>query len=331
MSKPFRLLECSEVLKLIGNTPIIKLKNIGRNTNSNIWVKLEYYNPSGSHKDRIALFMLCRALEKGLIRKGDTVVEASTGNTGISVAYIASLLGLRAVIVVPSNISPDKKKLIKLMGGEIIEIEGNLDPKTYRLKAKELAEKIGGYYIGQYDNPANPEAHYRTTGPEIWRQLNGKIDFFVMGVGTGGTITGVGKFLKEKNTSIKIIAVEPEGSILSKIIRGEKAEYKPHVIEGLTGYDIPANLDVNIIDEFIRVPQLEAIKMCYKLLKYEGIFAGPSTGANIYAALKVAERSSIGSNIVTIAADTGYKYLSTIYNEEWLREKFGLNIKSLIS
>ncbi len=331
MLNPFKLIDCIDVLKLVGNTPIVKLKRIINGKTANIWVKLEYYNPTGSHKDRIALFMLCRALEKGLIKRGDTVVEASSGNTGISVAYIASLLGLRAVIVVPENISPDKKRLIKLMGGEIIEVEENLDPKTYRLMAKKIAEEMGGYYVGQYDNPANPEAHYLTTGPEIWNQLNGKVDAFVMGIGTGGTLTGVGRFLKQKRRNIKIFAVEPEGSIISKIVRGEKSSYKPHIIEGLTGYDIPANLDTSIIDEYITVPQIEAVKTCYKLLRYEGIFAGPSTGANIYASLLIAKEMDSNSNIVTIAADTGYKYLSTIYNETWLKEKLGLNIKSLFS
>ena len=330
MDEIFKIIECTEVFKLIGNTPLIKLKNIHRKT-SNIWVKLEYYNPTGSHKDRIALFMLCKALEQGVIKKGDIVVEASSGNTGISIAYIASLLGLKPVIVVPADISPEKKKLIKIMGGEIIEIEEKMDPATYRKKAKELAEELGGYYVGQYDNPANPEAHYMTTGPEIWKQMKGKVDVFIMGVGTGGTITGVGRFLKEKDKSIRVIAVEPEGSVISKKLRGEEAVYKPHIIEGLTGYDIPANLDTSIVDEYVMVSEIDAIKTCYKLLRYEGIFAGPSTGANIYAALRIAEEMEENVNIVTIAADTGYKYLSTIYNEKWLEKKFGLNIKSLLS
>ena len=330
MDEIFKIIECTEVFKLIGNTPLIKLKNIYRKT-SNIWVKLEYYNPTGSHKDRIALFMLCKALEQGVIKKGDIVVEASSGNTGISIAYIASLLGLKPVIVVPADISPEKKKLIKIMGGEIIEIEEKMDPATYRKKAKELAEELGGYYVGQYDNPANPEAHYMTTGPEIWKQMKGKVDVFIMGVGTGGTITGVGRFLKEKDKSIRVVAVEPEGSVISKKLRGEEAVYKPHIIEGLTGYDIPANLDTSIVDEYIMVSEVDAIKTCYKLLRYEGIFAGPSTGANIYAALRIAEEMEENVNIVTIAADTGYKYLSTIYNEKWLERKFGLDIKSLLS
>ncbi len=330
MDKIFKMIECTEVFKLIGNTPLIKLKNIHRKS-SNIWLKLEYYNPTGSHKDRIALFMLCKALEQGVIRKGDIVVEASTGNTGISIAYIASLLGLKPVIVVPADISPEKKKLIKIMGGEIIEIKEKVDPAIYRRKARELAEELGGYYVGQYDNPANPEAHYTTTGPEIWEQMKGGVDVFVMGVGTGGTITGVGRFLKEKDKSIRVVAVEPEGSVISKKLRGEEAVYRPHIIEGLTGYDIPANLDTSIVDEYVMVSEVDAIKTCYKLLRYEGIFAGPSTGANIYAALRIAEEVEENVNIVTIAADTGYKYLSTIYNEKWLEKKFGLDIKSLLS
>ncbi len=313
---------CKDILRLIGNTPIVRLKGTARGIKANIWVKLEYYNPTGSHKDRIALFMLCRALDEGLVRRGDIVVETSTGNTGISIAYVSMLLGLRAVIVVPRSISSEKKRLIRLFGGEVIEVEVSSDPRRYVEEAKRLAKQIGGYYVGQYENPANVEAHYKTTGPEIWRQLNGKVDVYVMGIGTGGTITGVARYLKEKK-NVYVVAVEPEGSIISSLLRGEKnKQYKPHIIEGLTGYDIPKILDHAIIDEFITVNEREAVKTCYKLLRLDGIFAGPSTGAHVYAALQVAKRLG-KANIVTIAADTGFRYLSTIYNDEWVKKKFG--------
>ena len=311
---------CNSVLDLIGNTPIIKLRRIVPKNAANVWVKLEYYNPTGSHKDRIALFMLCRALEKGYIKPGGIVVEASTGNTGISIAFTATLLGLKAVIVVPENISEEKKYLIKLLGAKLVEVPVTSNPREYIEQAKKIAEDLNAYYIGQYDNPANPEAHYKTTAPEIWQQLNGNIDAFVMGIGTGGTLTGVARYLKERK-KVLIVAVEPEGSIISSILRGEKKNFKPHIIEGLTGYDIPRNLDVKLIDKFITVPQKDAIETCYKLLKYEGIFAGPSTGAHVYAAIKIAEELGEGKNVVTIAADTGYKYLTTIYNREWVKKK----------
>jgi len=292
---------------------------------ANVWVKLEYYNPTGSHKDRIAMFMLCRALEKGYIKPGDIVVEASTGNTGISIAFIATLLGLRAIIVVPEDISEEKKYLIRLFGAELIEVPATSNPREYVEQAKKIAEDLNAYYVGQYDNPANPEAHYRTTAPELWQQLNGNIDAFVMGIGTGGTISGVARYLKERK-KVFIVAVEPEGSIISSILKGERKNFKPHIIEGLTGYDIPRNLDIKLIDKFIMVSQEDAIETCYKLLKYEGIFAGPSTGAHVYAAIEVAKELGKGKNVVTIAADTGYKYLTTIYNKEWIRKRIGVNI-----
>lgn len=197
----FSIEVCNDILSLIGNTPMIKLRRIVPENAANVWVKLEYYNPTGSHKDRIALFMLCRALEEGCIKPGDTVVEASTGNTGISIAFVARLLGLKAVIVVPENISKEKKNVIKLFGAELVEVPTKSNPKEYIEEAKRIAKDLNAYYVGQYDNPANPEAHYRTTAPEIWYQMNGNIDAFVMGIGTGGTLTGVARYLKERKKS----------------------------------------------------------------------------------------------------------------------------------
>lgn len=322
--------ECVNILGLVGNTPLIKLQKIVEPYMANVWVKLEYYNPTGSHKDRIALFMICRALENGLVKPGGIVVEASTGNTGVSIAYISMLLGLKAIIVVPKNISEEKKRLMRLFGAELIEVPVTNNPQEYIEEAKKIARELRAYYIGQYDNPANPEAHYRTTAPEIWRQLNGCIDAFVMGIGTGGTLSGVARYLKERKKNVLIVAVEPEGSIVSKLLRGEKATFKPHVIEGLTGFDIPSNLDTKLIDRYITVSQKDAIVTCYKLLRQEGLFVGPSTGANVYAALQVAKELGSGKNVVTIAADTGYKYLTSIYNEKWLKQKLGLDLENLI-
>ena len=274
------------------------------------------------------MFMICRALEKGLVEPGGVVVEASTGNTGISIAYVSMLLGLKAVIVVPENISEEKKRLMKLFGAEVVEVPVASNPREYVEEAKRIARSLGAYYIGQYENPANPEAHYRTTAPEIWRQLKGNVDAFVMGIGTGGTITGVARYLKERKRDVLIVAVEPEGSIISKLLRGERAVFKPHVIEGLTGYTIPGNLDTSLVDKYIVVSQKDAIETCYKLLRLEGIFAGPSTGAHVYAALQVARELGEDKNVVTIAADTGYKYLTTIYSKEWVKSKLGLNLRT---
>lgn len=295
-----------DLLKLIGNTPIIELRNIRPSNNCKIFAKLEYLNPTGSHKDRIALYMVRDAIERYGLKKGDVVVEASSGNTAISVTFVAKRLGLKPVITVPKNTSRSKVLLLKLMGAEVLE--GDEDPNSpnyYITLAKEIARERGGVFLNQYANPANAKAHYETTAVEIWRQLNGNIDAFVMGIGTGGTITGVGRFLKEMKNDVLIVAVTPRGS---KLAGGTGIDR----IEGLLHKDIPPLLDLSVIDIIVEISYIEAVEMCKRLIEDEGIIGGISSGANVAGALKIADRLKPGSNIVTMIVDSIFRYIDIV-------------------
>ncbi len=295
-------MEIGDILSAIGRTPIIELKRLKPRSGARILIKLEYLNPTGSHKDRIALYMVRDAIEKHGLRPGDIVVEASSGNTGISIAFVARRLGLKPVIVVPRSTSRIKIAIMKLLGAEVVV--GDEDPESpnyYRNLAKEIAKERGGIYLDQYSNPANARAHYETTAREIWEALNGRIDVFVMGVGTGGTITGVGRFLKERKKNVMIVAVTPRGSPLAGGVKGDR-------IEGLMSSSIPPLLDRSIIDRVIEVSYVEAVEMAKKLIREEGVLAGISTGANVVAALRIGEELSRDSVVVTIAADSAYRY-----------------------
>jgi cysteine synthase len=294
-----------DITQIIGNTPIVELKNIGPRLNVKIFAKLEFLNPTGSHKDRIALYMIKEAIKKYNLKRGDIVVEASSGNTGISVAFIAKRFGLEPIIVIPRNTSKSKVAILKSLGAKIIEGDENPSSKDYYIKiASELSKKHGWIFLNQYENQANILAHYETTAKEIWNQLNGEIDAFVMGVGTGGTITGVGRFLKERRKEIMIVAVTPKRSVLA----GGKGEEK---IEGLLSTDIPPLVDKRIIDKIVEVSYKEAKEMVLRLAREEGILAGISSGANVVACLKIAEEIREG-NIVTIVADSLLRYLEDI-------------------
>ncbi len=280
-----------------------------------ILVKLEYFNPTGSHKDRIALYMLRDALERGLIEPGGVVVEASSGNTAVSVAWAARLLGLKAVIVVPRSTSSIKIGLLRVLGARVYMVDrANMDEMVE--EARRLAEKLGGYYLSQFENPANPRAHYETTAPELLVQAGGRIDVFVMGVGTGGTITGVGRFLREKlGGKVRIVAVVPRGSPIAGGPGGDKADR----IEGLAGdYKRPANLDMSVVDEIVEVSAAEAEKTALLLAREEGILAGPSTGAALSVALRIAKRLENDAVVATIAADSIQRY-------PWLLERIEHN------
>ena len=292
----------SDIMSLIGNTPIVRLGKIVKEGSAEIYVKLEYLNPTGSHKDRIAYYMIKDAEERRLIKPGGTVVEASSGNTAIAVAWIASLLGYRAKIFVEEGISEAKVSLIKSLGAEVVEAP--LGESDYAEIARKHAEERGYLFLNQYENEANVRAHYETTGPEIYRQLNGRLDAFVMGIGTGGTIAGVGKFLREKlGRRVKVIGVVPRNS---RII---KERGKPDRIEGLASELIPGiwRRYSHLVGEIIEVSYDDALQTMRKLIRYEGILGGLSTGANVHAALKLAE--DIGRGVIaTIAPDTILKY-----------------------
>ncbi len=289
----------ASIRDLIGNTPIVKLRRLAGGGAAEVYVKLEYLNPTGSHKDRIAYYMIRDAEEKGLIKPGDTVVEASSGNTAISVAWVSSLLGYRAEIFVEKGTSQVKIELMKALGAKVVEAEEG----SYAEAARRYAEEHGYLFLNQYENEANVRAHYETTGPEIYRQLEGRIDAFVMGIGTSGTISGVGRFLKEKlGEQVRIVGVVPRGS---KIVGGRAAER----IEGLASDIVPGiwRRYGYIVDEVIEVGFDEALQTMKTLLRDEGILGGLSTGANVYAAMRVAEKLTKGV-VATIAPDTILRY-----------------------
>ena len=295
--------------ELIGKTPILELNKMKGEYNlcSCIYAKLEYFNTTGSVKDRIALAMIEDAIKNNKLQKGGLIVEPTSGNTGIGIASVATSMGFKVKIVMPDTMSVERRQLIKAYGAEIILSDGKLGMKGTIAKAKEIAEAEGGLILGQFDNPANVEAHYKTTGPEIYEDLDGKVDVFVAGVGTGGTITGVGKYLKEKNKNIKVIAVEPLSSpVLSQGVAG------PHKIQGIGAGFVPSILDLSLIDEIIPVSNEDAFATSKKFGKTEGVLVGISAGAALFAAITLAKREEYkNKNIVVLLPDSGDRYLST--------------------
>ncbi len=300
----------NSITELIGNTPIIELKNIEKefNLKAKLFAKVEYFNPAGSVKDRIALAMIEDAIEKGLIKSGATIIEPTSGNTGIGLAMVAASLGFKAIIVMPDTMSIERRKLMKAYGAEVVLSDGAFGMKGAIEKAKELNKEIPNSFIpSQFENPANVLAHFKTTGPEIFDAMDGAIDIFVAGVGTGGTLTGVGKFLKEKNKNIKVIAVEPETSpVLSTGVGGK------HQIQGIGAGFVPAILDRNVIDEIMTVANEDAFDNGRLVGKIEGFLVGISSGAALSAAIKLAKKEeNKNKNIVLVFPDSGDRYLST--------------------
>lgn len=303
-------------LELIGNTPLLELSHLEKefNLKASLLGKLEYLNLTGSVKDRIAKAMIEDAEEKGILKDGSTIIEPTSGNTGIGLASVGTAKGYRVIIVMPETFSIERRKLIKAYGAEIVLSNGSEGMKGAIAKAKELAVQIPNSFIpSQFDNPANPRAHYLTTAKEIWSDTDGKVDILVAGVGTGGTITGIGKYLKEKNPNIKVVAVEPDSSA---VLSGDKAG--PHKIQGIGAGFIPNTLDINIIDEIIRIKNEEALTTGALVGKKEGVLVGISAGAAVSAAIKLANRpENKDKNIVVILPDSGDRYLSTaLFGEE---------------
>ena len=300
---------------LIGNTPLVELVNI-KNTfgfDASLLAKLEYFNLSGSVKDRVAKAMIEDAEERGILKPGSVIIEPTSGNTGIGLAAIGAVKGYRVILTMPETMSIERRNILKAYGAEIVLTEGATGMKGAIDKAEELAKEIENSYIpDQFTNLSNPDIHRKTTGPEIWRDTDGKVDIFVAGVGTGGTITGVGEYLKSKNPNIKVVAVEPSGSpVLSEGKGG------PHKIQGIGAGFIPPILNTSIYDEVIKVENEDAFKFGKLITKKEGILVGISSGAALYAAIKVAERKeNKGKNIVVLLPDTGDRYYSTPLFEE---------------
>lgn len=294
---------------LIGNTPLLKINNYNKIKGiDNIYAKLEYFNPAGSVKDRIALAMIEDAENSGKLKPGATIIEPTSGNTGIGIAAVATAKGYRAILTMPETMSIERRNLLKAYGGEVVLTDGAKGMKGAIAKAEELNKEIeNSIILGQFENQANPEAHIRTTGPEIWNDTDGKVDIFVAGVGTGGTITGVGKYLKSKNPNIKVVAIEPKSSpVLSEGHAGS------HKIQGIGAGFVPETLDTDVYDEVIAVENDDAFKVGKEFARAEGIIVGISSGAVLWAATELAKREeNKGKNIVVLLPDTGDRYLST--------------------
>lgn len=297
--------------ELIGKTPLLKVNGYTKKagvTNANIFAKLEYLNPAGSVKDRIALAMINDAEKKGLLKPGATIIEPTSGNTGIGIASVAAAKGYRAILTLPDTMSVERRNLLKAYGAELVLTEGAKGMKGAIAKAEELNKEIeGSIILGQFDNPANPAAHKATTGPEIWEQLDGKVDIFVAGVGTGGTITGIGEYLKSQNPDVKIVAVEPATSpVLSKGTAGA------HKIQGIGAGFVPKVLDTEVYDEILPIENDDAFEEGRAFAVSEGILVGISSGAALKAATILANRpENKGKNIVALLPDSGDRYLST--------------------
>ena len=297
-------------LELIGHTPLIEAKRLEKKENlkARLLIKTEYLNPSGSVKDRAALYMIKDAEERGLLKEGSTIIEPTSGNTGIGLAAIAAVKGYRIILTMPETMSVERRNILKAYGAEVVLTEGAKGMAGAIAKAEELAKEIPGSFIpGQFDNPANPKAHVETTGPEIWEDTDGEIDVFVAGAGTGGTVTGVGEYLKEKKADIKIIAVEPAGS---PVLSGGQAG--PHGLQGIGAGFVPKILNTEIYDEVLTVENDEAYKASRLLTKTEGILTGISSGAALHAGMILAKRpENAGKTIVVLLPDSGDRYYST--------------------
>ena len=297
-------------LDLVGNTPLVRVNNLIKKDElkADVLAKLEYFNPAGSVKDRIAKEMILDALEKGLINENTTLIEPTSGNTGIGLSAVATALNLKIIITMPETMSVERRNLMKAYGAELVLTPGSEGMKGAIAKAKELASQIENSFIpGQFENPANPTAHYKTTGPEIYEQTEGKVDIFVAGVGTGGTISGIGKYLKEKNPEVKVVAVEPASSPVLSTGKGGA-----HKIQGIGAGFVPETLDTKIYDEIITVENEDAFASGKEMAKTEGILVGISSGAALYAAKELAKKEeNAGKTIVVLLPDGGDRYLST--------------------
>jgi cystathionine beta-synthase len=310
--------EYPTILELIGNTPLVRLQKLGDPRGPQLLVKLEYLNPGGSNKDRIGLPMIDAAEEAGLLRPGGTIVEPTSGNTGVGLALAAAVKDYRMIFVVPDKVAPEKIALLRAFGAEVVICPTAVEPdspESYYSVSDRLAEEIpGGYKPDQYSNPANPQAHYDTTGPEIWEQTGGEVDAVVISVGTGGSVSGAGRYLKEQNPDLQIIGADPEGSIYSG------GPVHPYLVEGIGKDTFPRTLDREICDEYVRVSDRDSFLTARRLAREEGILTGGSGGTTVFAMLEAAKRYGPEATLVATVPDGGRGYLSKLYDDNWMLE-----------
>ncbi|HEV2120314.1 MAG TPA: cysteine synthase A [Candidatus Bathyarchaeia archaeon] len=313
------------ILDVVGNTPLVRLNKVSKGVKPTILAKLENLNPGGSVKDRIGIAMVELAEQMGLLKPNGTIIEPTSGNTGIGLAMVASVKGYKMIFVMPDKMSEEKRSILRAYGAKVVVTPTNVPPESaehYTKVAQKLARDIPNSYMpNQYENRANPDAHYRTTGPEIWRQTEGKLDVFVCGMGTGGTITGTGRFLKSKKRNLKVVGADPEGSIFYPRFYRQGEKSHQYMVEGIGEDFMPGTLDMSIIDDVIQVSDTDAFQMARRLAQEEGIMVGGSGGTAVQAALRVAQRLDERKTIVTLLPDTGRNYLSKLFSDKWMKEQ----------
>ncbi len=313
------------VLEAVGGTPIVKLNNVGAHVAAEIYVKLEYLNPGGSMKDRVGINIVRDYERRGLLKPGGTLVEATSGNTGMGLALVAAIRGYKCIFVMPDKMSEEKIKALQAFGARVVVCPTHVepeDPRSYYSVSRRLAEETPGAVLAnQYYNPANPEAHYLSTGPEIWAQTGGELDVFVAGMGTGGTISGCGRYFKERNPGMKIIGVDPIGSLYYDYVKtGTMVKPRPYKVEGIGEDFLPGTMNLGIIDEVVRVKDKECFLTTRDLVRREGIFCGGSSGAAVAGAIKYAEAIGNKVKIVVLLPDSAQKYLSKIFDDNWMKQ-----------